>query len=524
LFDLAHMRPEVSSSLVPIDDEDAPVVQRFLNESDCTWLEDPEDPRYGTFHEAQWNAVQRICAGIGVEDAEREFLLLTGRQAAKTTTLLLAYIKTATERPGSRSLYVSFDLATGQELIYEPAQAWLDKLGWKYRATSNGPSGLRIRLENGSVIQCRSADDLRAAGKLRGRGWHLIGGDELQDMLHVAEKLFSTVLGPTQLRHRGAMVLAFTPPDVCAGWLWKEYESGRWTRLGWSMTANPFLPPGEVERLLKQRGLTLDHPIARREIKGLWEPNSEKQVYEFSYQLNTYDHGGMAETVPAKLPEGKEFPADKWVYGLGGDIGWVHDSAVVFLAWNLNDPQKRIYEVLTLKGPGWTFDKWFEVLMDFRLHIKKRPFRSAIMDQAGAGSMNIIHSLEERFRQSGLPITLNYKPSNVPATVAMTNDSFRIGRLLLRQDSPLLEEIPNTVWKDGTNRGEIDKAQFDPHGLDALRYAVWGATNYKAKAVPDPVTLDPEAALAAEVDAQIGAFVKSQKKERGRRRLPGQPF
>lgn len=511
MLNLALLKPDAA------EDVEAPPEKRFLDERDFTWLEDPADPRYGQVHVSQKEAVELICKNIGVRDAVREFLLLCARQSAKTTTILLAFIKTMTERPGSKCLYVSFDLATGQELIYEPIQDRLTKMGWKFKASAGGPSGLRIKLENGSILQCRSADDIRAAGRLRGRGWDLIGGDELQDMLDVLQKLFDEVLGPTTFRRSGVTVGAFTPPDVQIGWLWDQWNSGAWQRLGWPMSENPFLPPGAAERWLKQRGLTLEHPVARREVLGLWEPNVEKQVFEFNYATNTYDARVSDPTQPAVLPNDKrDFPPEHWVYGFGGDIGWEHASGLTFLAWNLRDPQRRIFEVLTLEGPKWTLDTWFGHLMDFRIHIQRKGYRSAIMDQAGAGAMNVIHSLEQRFREMGLPISIGYKPANVPATVAMVNDSFRLGRLFLRRDSPLIHEFAKTVWKDGSNRQEIDKAKFDPHGLDALRYGVWGATNHKAHAMPATPQMTTEEAKEAEIDAQIAQYVAAKQRSRWR--------
>lgn len=523
MIDLALMRPDPDRRVYPVgpapfNDVEAPTCRRFLTEEDCTWLEDPEDPRYGQVHHEQWAAVVAICAGIGVQDAVREFLLLTGRQAAKTTTELLAAIKTATEVPGSRTLYVSFDLATGAELIYEPAQFWLRRLGWGFKATSNGPTGLRIRLENGSIIQCRSADDLRAVGKLRGRGWHLILGDELQDMLHVAEQLFSTVLGPTQLRYRGAMCLAFTPPDVQSGWLWEEYASGRWRLLGWGMDKNPFLPPGEVERFLRQRGLTMDSPIARREIRGLWEPNTEIQVFSgFSYLINVYDPGVATPEEYAVLPA--EMPKDKWVYGFGSDLGWEHDTSIVFLAWNLHDPQKRIWEVFSWKKNHQTLEDICAVLLP--LHHRFRPWRPCVMDQAGAGGQIVLKSVEEKFRAMGLPIVIKYKPANVQASVGLVNDHFRTGRLFLRKDSLLLEEIPKTVWKKGTNRQEISKSPFDPHGLDGLRYGVWAATNFRAI---DPVVIDPRRPTDPQAAAAYDREMAWRKENAKRKRIQAKPF
>ncbi len=478
-----------------IEEEDRPSTQRFLTPADSF----PE----------QWEPI--------ISD-DREIMLMTARQAAKTTTGLLKAIKTATEIPGSRTLYVSFDLATGQELIFEPAQAWLDKMGWKYRANAGGSIGLRIKLEkNGSIIQCRSADDMRSVGRLRGRGWHVILVDELQEYApEVAKKLIVDVLGATQFRHKGSITLMFTPPDVQAGWLWDEYISGRWKLFGWPQQANPYLPAGEAERWLKKRGLDLSHPIARREILGLWEPNTENLVFDgFNYQINTYNPGPVQPDETAVLPT--EFDKSKWVYAIGSDIGWQHDDSIIIGAWNLYDPQRRVYECLTWRQNHQDIDELYLKFEAFwNAH---KPVRSIVMDQAGAGGQKVLATIENRFRRMGLPIRLNFKPTSVPASVGLVNDSFRVGRLLLRKDSPLLSELSKTVWKDGTNRQEIDKGKFDPHGLDGLRYMLWGVQNYKAQDGPPIPSQDPQVVREQQIIKQIAEMEARRQTGRWGRRL-----
>jgi hypothetical protein len=458
------LNPFATLNAIRVKTAVAEIKARGLTKVDCT------DPETGKLHAPQWE--------FATTD-ERDCLVLVGRQGGKTGGARLRAAKMATSKARSRTLYVAYDLALGRDEFFEPLCELLTEWGWKYQSDA---TKLRIKLENGSVIQCKSADDMRSAGRLRGRNWDLIIVDEAQELApDVLKKLIVDVIGPMLLRRKGALAILFTPPDVQAGWLWEEFKSGRWKLFQWAQADNPWLPPGETALWLTKRGMTIDHPIARREILGLWEPNAEKQVYEFDYRVNIYDPGPVKTDEPAILPVGPDFPPESWSYGIGGDIGWRHPSSVTMVAWNRKDIRKRLYEILTQGAPEWTVDKWFEVLMSLRLHIKKRPFRSVVIDQAGSGGLNVVHSLEERFRGMGLPIELTYKPASVTASVGLTNDEFRTGRLLLRKDSPLLEEIPQTIWKSNSNRQEIDKAKFDPHGLDGLRYAVWGATNYKNK-------------------------------------------
>lgn len=433
---------------------------------------------------------------VFVTTEEREIMVLTGRQAGKTSGCLLRAVRMATERAGSKTLYVCFDLDIGREVFFEAGCELLQKLGWKFEANA---TRLRIKLENGSIIQIKSSDNRRKSGRLRGRNWDLIIIDELQELTpEVAQNLIVDVCGPMQFRRAGSIVLAFTPPDIQHGWVWDEFSSGRWKLFQIPMGANKFLPPGETDRWLAKRGLTLDHPIAKREVLGLWEPNTENLVFSaFNYQVNTYDPCVDDPKKAAILP--LFLPADQWCFGTGSDIGWQHDDSIILVAWNAHDPQQRIWEVLTFKQNHQDIDQFFDRFVEVTLG--RKPLRSNIMDQAGAGGMKVVATVQNRFAKKGMPIWLHYKPTSVVASVGLVNDSFRVGRLLLRRDSPLLDELPKTVWKVGSNRQEIDKGKFDPHGLDGLRYAVWGATNYKALtplAVPEPTPEEKFRAMVAE--------------------------
>jgi hypothetical protein len=398
-----------------------------------------------------------------VTTEERENLVMVARQSGKSTGASLRGVACSLARSDRRVLYTTLTLDNCEQLFVDPCRDLLERLKQPHKV-----KGLRLSFPNGSRIYCKSVDSLSATRKARGPNWDDVLIDEIQDLEdRAAQVLVEDVLGPTLFRRQGSISCLFTPPRQQKGWLWKEFTSGRWKLWNWAQSANPFLPPGEQERWLQAHGLTWESPIARRELLGLWEPDVSNQVFDLDPIRNGYD------ALPTDLPK------NGWQFGLGEDIGWEHDDCILIVAWNVYDPLRRIFEVYYWKDKHQDIDQTFAKFKEaWQAH---RPMLSVVMDQAGAGGQKVIATIENRFQRLGLPVEIDYKPKNVPASVGMVNDNARTGRLLLRRDSPLWADVPHVVWKEDTNRQEIDKGRFDSHGLDALRYAVWGAANYLAR-------------------------------------------
>ena len=402
----------------------------------------------------------------------RENLVMVARQSGKSNGAALRACLRCLSKPAARVLYISLTLEMCEQLFVDPCRDLLEKLEQPYRA-----KGLRLSFPNGSRIYTKSVDDLGATRKARGPNWDEVFIDEIQDLEdRAAQVLIEDVLGPTMFRRQGATHLCFTPPRTQKGWLWKEFGSGRWKLWNWAQSANPFLPPGEQERWLKAHGLTWESPIARRELLGLWEPDVSNQVFGLDPIRNGYDE------LPTDLkPEG-------WQFAAGVDVGWEHDDAIVVVAWNLYDVQRRIFERFHWSQPHQDIDQTFVKFKEtWQAH---RPMLSVVMDQAGPGGHKVVATVENRFQRMGLPLAIEYKPASVTASVGIVNDNARTGRLLLRRDSPLWADVPHVQWKADSNRQEIDKSAFDSHGLDALRYGVWGASNYLARPPKPEMTED----------------------------------
>lgn len=401
---------------------------------------------------------------------ERENLVMVARQSGKSNGAALRAVRRCLLKPRARVLYITLTEEMCDQLFVDPCKELLETLDQPYKLR-----GLRLSFPNGSRIYCKSVDNLPATRKARGPNWDEVFIDEIQDLEDRAAKVLTEdVLGPTMFRRQGTTHLCFTPPRTQKGWLWQEFKSGRWKFWNWPQSANPFLPAGEQDRWLAKHGLTWDSPVARRELLGLWEPDVSNQVFDLDTVRNAYDE------LPVDLPK------TGWQFGVGEDIGWEHDDCIVVVAWNVYDPQRRIFEVLHWQEKhqdiDQTFAKFHQVWKDHR------PMLSAVLDQAGAGGQKVVATIENRFQRMGLPIKIDYKPSNVPASVGIVNDNARTGRLLLRRDSPLWADVPHVQWKADSNRQEIDKSAFDSHGLDALRYAVWGAANYLGRAAKPEMT------------------------------------
>jgi len=411
---------------------------------------------------AQWPFV---CEPTG-----EQIIAMCSRQAGKSTGAVLRAIRIAGSRPGARILYVTLIRENCRLLFFEPLKQKLEELGWVFVTNE---SRLTVRLGNGAEVHCRSAEDRKSIGKLRGANWDEIIIDEVQELRdEILEYLLQRVLGATRIRRRGGIVLLFTPPPVQVGYLWDEYKSGRWKIFNWSMADNPWLPADYIDKVLKDLGLTMDHPVARREIRGIWDIDTNALVFEFANDNNTF----------TELPD--DLPADQWRYSYGLDLGWTHPSAISVIAWNRRDPQRRLWEVFNWAAVHQHVDHLTPIFKD--LLARFRPMSSAIGDDDGAAGQQTLQALSDRLGFKFAP-----KPKSIEASVGLVNQNLRTRQLFVR-DKETIKEFGMAVWVQNPEKPkqDIDKARFDPHRLDALRYAIWGATPYRNKE-PEQEELPP---------------------------------
>ncbi len=394
-------------------------------------------------------------------------LVLCGRRSGKTTGSRMRTIHRALTRPGYRKLYVTLIRRNCRKLFWRPIIAELQAREVDFEANE---VDMIVRLANGSLIEATGCDDVRGAGKIRGDFYDEVEVDEAQEPNDdVIEPLVEEVLFPMLIDRGGEMSLLFTPPDSMAGYVVDRLSDPRWTRFGWSMFDNRFIPPEQILEMVEAKGLTPEHPVYQREILGLPVVDPEKIVYEYTPARNHCD--------PATLDRSDK---EQWRCSMGLDLGFQDADAIVIVAWRRDDGERRLF----------TLFQWRENHLDVDVLAAKvaevyREFRPSVVvgDHGGHAAQKILKTLETR-----LKVPIQGKPSDVNVSIGLVNDDLRNRRLFVEDRTPLVKDLGLVTWHidTATKKRVANKRGYHSDLADAFRYACWGARHWAAKA-PKPV-------------------------------------
>jgi len=403
-----------------------------------------------------------------VASAAKFKLVMCGRRAGKTAGVRLRTIKRAIERPGYKKLYVTLIRRNCRKLFWRPILADLQARGVEFEANE---VDMICRLANGSIIEATGCDDVRGAGKIRGDFYDEVEVDEAQEPSDdILEPLVEEVLFPMLVDRGGEMSLLGTPPDVDVGYFIDRLTDPRWTRFGWSMYDNQFIPRAQIDDMIAAKGLTPDHPVYQREILGRAVVNPDKLAYEYAPGRNDYD------------PTAVDFSNGAWRHAMGIDLGFQDSDAVVVVAWNRNDPDRRLYERYAWAANHNDVDALAAKVDEVRRLFKPN---TIVGDHGGHGAVKVLETLKNRMN-----LEIQLKPRDVMVSVGLVNDDLRTGRLLLQSDALKqdLRRVQRTVKPDG--RVEINKRGYHSDLSEALRYAHHAARHFAAKPLPPPETVD----------------------------------
>lgn len=403
------------------------------------------------------------------ETSEAKFkLVMCGRRGGKTKSAVRRTVRRAYTIPGHKTLYVTLIRRNCRKLFWRPLLAELDARGIKYDANE---VDMICRLENGSVIEATGCDDIRAAGKIRGDFYDDVIVDEAQEPSDdILEPLVEEVLFPMLIDRGGQMSLQGTPPDTDVGYFVDRLTDPRWTQFGWSMYDNRFIPRAQIDEMIAAKGLTPDHPVYLREILGKAVVNPDALAYEYKRVRNDYE------------PHTVDFANGPWRHALGIDLGFQDSDAIVVLAWNRNDPDRRLYERYSWAANHQDVDDLADKVDEVRKQF--RPV-AIVGDHGGHGAVKVLETLKNRMN-----LEIERKPGDVMLSVGLVNDDLRTGRLLLQSEELKkdLQRVQRTVKPDG--KVEINKRGYHSDLSEALRYAHYAARHYAAKPPKPPETRD----------------------------------
>lgn len=440
---------------------------------------DPRKP--GRKFPKQWEAV--TCQ-------ERFMVNWSGRRASKTGTSILRTAKKNSEIPGRRVLYIHQTALNAQLQFFDPLVELLRRHGIAHHA-DNG--SLLIYWTNGSFVRAMGCDNVGEVKTKLGDRWDEIIVDEMQDYADdVLYLLIDKAAIPTLIDNNGSLLCQGTPPVTLAGFWYELITKSSFHRLNWNLFDNPYIGHEAVEAYAK-RGIGPGHPIYDREVLGklVVDPNSIVYCYE-SPRNDIIAQQFRRDRWVYRGPTGREWPETNrpepdhpaWRYSMGMDLGFRDHDAIVILGWRMDDAQKRLYECWSWQESHLDYLKLADV---FKVAVEKWQPQKICVDTGGHGAVKVMESLRSAFSM----YQFERKPASLLDSIALVNDEFRMGRLLVDPNGLIAHDAGLVVWKPGKHEAEVSKT-FHSDVTEALRYAHHVAYHYQAEAPKDEGESDEE--------------------------------
>lgn len=396
----------------------------------------------------------------------RYLAVLAGRQSGKSHGAVLGAMALALSVPHCAVIYVTSTDASVRKMAYRPAKRLSEELELGGRpVASPNPS---IEFPNGSIVYFIGADGERTIERLRGTP-NLIACiiDECGIYDSDALKQMIEAVAPGLRPLAGALVLMGTPSlqGAMGGWYNATVNEG-FEQHRFSYLDNDRVPSfADVEKLIDEELLALGYDRTsayfRREYLCEFVVDRAERVYQLT-DVNFYDG---------------DPPHPLETYVVGGDVGVSDADAVLSLGWRKGSDLVWCDDEKSARGQ----DALAFTQMVADINTKRRPL--SIWVDPGGGGMKTILTVRKVI--PGIPIVAAEKPP-IPHQVRAVNVLAQSGRLRIRRDSQLAQELMRATWKDGIVGSEIN--EHGPHSdlVPCLRYACMAATPYVRTKVEAP--------------------------------------
>jgi hypothetical protein len=233
-------------------------------------------------------------------------------------------------------------------------------------------------------------------------------------------------------------------------------ESKVWSVHGWTFFDNPHIATKSktshhdlLSRVLKRRGLTVDHPTIQREYFGKWTLDLESLLIHYDPLKNDFD----------TLPQLKK----PFNYIMGIDLGFDDSDAIAILAWHEDTPNTYLVEEVVTGGQGIT-----ELVEQVQVLQRKYDVSKIVIDQGGLGKK----IAEELRRRHSIPCVAADKARKMEH-IAFMNDALRTGRFKAKKESKFAQDSYMVeIDRDKSTPDKIkvsDKYHSDAH--DSTLYA-----------------------------------------------------
>lgn len=357
------------------------------------------------------------------DDSPRVAALCT-RRAGKTAGMALKALRTAMKMPHSMVVYIGPSRPNAKRAMWPHLLQWNRelKLGAKFNHAE-----LTMTLPNGSQILLGGANDSGEIERYRGLASPLIIVDEAGHFRSFLKGLIEEVLMPATMDYDGQIVLIGTPNAACIGYFYDITTGAQpgWSNHQWTVYDNPHIPHAKawVENMIKERGLTWEHPAIRREYLGEWVRNSEGLVFQVP-EIAILDEFDPEET--------------DWHYVLGVDIGYVDATAFVLLAYDTTSARSVVVESHQQSGmiPS-------RIAVEIERLWNTHDLESVVIDPGGGGKL-IVEELKQRY---GIPADVAQKRGKHDF-IELMNGDFRAGscQIVRAGNEELLHDLSLLQW------------------------------------------------------------------------------
>lgn len=389
------------------------------------------------------------------------------RRAGKTTGIAADLVQTAISTPDCTALYITGSRASAKKIIWDEILKFnrVHSLGGVPNIAE-----LKMSFPNGSMVRLEGAKDDSEINKIRGQLPPVKKAfiDEAQSIRDsVLITLIDDVLEAALLDYAGSLILIGTPGAIKAGYFYRichnldEYgnplDASPWSIHAWTFFDNPFIAKKSklshdelLTRVLKRRGVTINHPSIQREFFGKWVSDTDSLLLHYEPITNDY------KELPSIAPR-------KYNYVMGIDLGFDDADAIAVLGWSDDSPTTYLIEEIVVPQQGIT-----ELVAQIELLRKKYEISKMVIDQGGLGKK----IAEELRRRHSIPVEAADKARKME-NISFLNDGLRTGRFKANksskfaQDSYLVE-----IDKDKSTSDKIkvsDKYHSDI--IDAVLYA-----------------------------------------------------
>lgn len=342
-------------------------------------------------------------------------------------------VLTASQFPECTALYVTGSRADAKKII------WREVLKFNRTQRLGGVpniSELSLSFPNGSVVRLHGAKDEAQIDNIRGqlppiKKAFIDEAQKIRDSILVT--LIDDVLEPALLDYGASIALLGTPGSIPSGYFYRmahnlkedgsPLETAIWSVHKWTFFDNPHIAlksktshQSLLDRVLKRRGLTVDHPTIQREYFGKWTLDVESLLIRYSEAQNHYD----------ELPHFKT----PWNYILGIDLGFDDADALAVLAWHEDTPVTYLVHEDVTTGQGIT-----ELVEQVQRLDHTYKFTKMVIDQGGLGKK----VAEEMRRKHSIPVIAAEKQRKMEH-IKFLNDALRTGRFKAKRNSKFAQD------------------------------------------------------------------------------------